>query len=100
MKQKLLLVLAMVFGLLVTYVDSRPSWDDTGITVFALLIGSGFIGFLVEKRPWLFALAIGLWLPLWYVITTHDLTMIILLVIPFLGVYIGWALHRGLQKLR
>jgi len=100
MKQKLYLLAAVIFGLLVAYVDSRPTWDDTGITVFALLIGSGIIGLLVEKRPWLYALAVGLWLPLWYILTTHNLSMLIVLAFPFVGVYVGWALHLGFRKLR
>jgi hypothetical protein len=100
MKQKILLVAAVIFGLLVAYVDTRPNWDDTGITVFALLIGSAMIGLLLEKRPWLYALAIGLWLPLWYILTTHNLSMLLLLAIPFIGVFIGWALRLGIRKLR
>jgi hypothetical protein len=100
MKQKILLVAAVVFGLLMAFVDSRPTWDDTGITVFALLIGSGIIGLLVAKRPWLFALSVGLWLPLWYILTKHDLSMLILLAFPFIGVYAGWALRPGIRKLR
>ena len=99
MKQKILLVAAVFFGLFVAYVDSRPTWDDTGITVFALLIGSGIIGLLAEKRPWLFGLAIGLWLPLWYIVTTHNLSMIIILAFPLIGVYVGWALKLGFRKL-
>ena len=99
MKQKLLLVAAVIFGLFVAYVDSRPNWNDAGITVFALLIGSGIIGLLAEKRPWLYALAIGLWLPLWYIITTHNMSMIIILAFPIVGVYVGWALHLGFRKL-
>ena len=100
MKQKLLLVAAVVFGLLVTYIDSRPTWDDTGITVLVLLIGSGIIGLLAQKRPWIFALAIGLWLPLWYILTRHDLSMFIVLAFPFIGVYAGWLLRLGLRKIR
>jgi hypothetical protein len=100
MKQKLLLVAAVVFGLLVTYIDSRPTWDDTGITVLVLLIGSGIIGLLAQKRPWIFALAIGLWLPLWYILTRHDLSMFIVLAFPFIGVYAGWLLRLGLRKVR
>jgi len=100
MKQKLLLVAAVVFGLLVTYVDSRPTWDDTGITVFALLIGSGIVGLLAQKRPWIFALAIGVWLPLWYILTRHDLSMLIVLAFPFIGIYAGWLLRLGLRKIR
>jgi hypothetical protein len=36
-----LLPLALGFGLLIAYVDSRPNWDDTGVTALALLAGSG-----------------------------------------------------------
>jgi hypothetical protein len=100
MKQKILLITAALFGLFVAYVDSRPTWNDTGITVFALLIGSGIIGLLADKRPWLFALAVGIWLPLWYIVTTHNLSMIIVLAFPFVGVYIGWAVHLAFRKLR
>jgi len=100
MKQKLLMIAAVMFGLLVAYVDTRPTWDDTGITVFSLLLGGGIIGLLAQKRPWFFALAVGLWLPLWTILKSHDLAMIILLVIPFFGVYAGWVLNLGIHKLR
>jgi hypothetical protein len=100
MKQKLLLVAAVFFGLFVSFVDSRPTWNDTGITVMALLIGSGVIGLLTEKRPWLFGLAIGVWLPLWYIIMKHDLTMLIVLAFPLVGVYVGWAVRSGIRRLR
>jgi hypothetical protein len=100
MKQKLLLIAAVVFGLVITFIDTRASWDDTGITVMALLFVSGAVGLLAEKRPWLFALAVGLWLPLWYILTTHDLKMLIVLAFPFVGVYTGWALRSGIRKLR
>ena len=100
MKQRILLLAAVLLGLLVTYVDTRPTWDDTGITVFALVIGSGIIGLLAERRPWLFALAVGVWLPAWYILTTHNLSMVIVLIFPFVGVYLGWALHFGFRKIR
>ena len=99
-KQRILLLAAVLLGWLITYVDTRPTWDDTGITVFALLIGSGMIGLLAERRPWLFALAVGVWLPAWYIVTTHNLSMLIVLAFPFVGVYLGWALRLGLRKVR
>jgi hypothetical protein len=100
MKQRIFLVLALVFGLLVAYVDTRPHWDDTGITVFVFLAGAAVIGLLIEKRPWLAALAMGVWLPSWYIFTTHDWTMLVLLAFPFLGTYVGWFLKLGLRRLR
>jgi hypothetical protein len=92
--QRVLLAAAAAAGLLVTYVDSRPNWDDTGITVFALLFLSGIIGLFVRLRPWLFGLAIGIWLPLGAIILTHDLRFLGVLVFPMAGVYAGWGLRR------
>lgn len=100
MKQKLLLIAAALFGMLVLFIDSRPTWDDTGITVLMLLAGSGLIGLLVEKRPWLFALAIGVWLPAWYIFKSQDVKMLIVLAFPLVGVYVGWALKAGFRRLR
>ena len=98
MMQKILLVCALASGLLIAYVDSRPTWDDTGITVFALLVASGIIGLLVQRRPWLYALAVGLWIPLWGIIHTQNLSMLLVLLFPFAGVYAGWALRLVVQK--
>jgi hypothetical protein len=98
MMQKILLVCALASGLLIAYVDSRPTWDDTGITVFALLVASGIIGMLVQRRPWLYALAVGLWIPLWGIIHTQNFSMLLVLLFPFAGVYAGWALRQVVQK--
>jgi hypothetical protein len=57
--QRVLLIVALALGAAVTYVDSRPTWDDTGVTAGALFVISGVLGFLGPKRPWLWALALG-----------------------------------------
>ncbi len=99
MKQKILFACSMILGLLIAYVDSRPTWDDTGITVFALLLGGGIIGLLLQKRPWLYALAFGIWMPLLSIIFKHDLMMLITLIFPLIGVYAGWVLRLVSRKL-
>ncbi|HEX9018803.1 MAG TPA: hypothetical protein VF806_06435 [Anaerolineaceae bacterium] len=97
--QKILLALALAAGALIAYVDSRPTWDDTGITVFALLAVAGIVGLLAQRRPWLFGLAIGLWLPLWEVLKTHkDFLIFITLLFPLAGVYAGWGLRQVIRK--
>jgi hypothetical protein len=96
--QKGLLAIALASGLLIAYVDSRPTWDDTGITVFALLVTSAIIGLLVQRRPWLYALAVGLWIPLWGIIHAQNASMLLVLLFPFVGVYAGWALRLVVQK--
>ena len=35
---KVLLPIAIGLGLLIAYVDSRPNWDDTGLTALALFV--------------------------------------------------------------
>ena len=98
--QKRLLVSAILIGLIIAFIDTRPNWDDAGITVFAFLVGSGLIGLLTERRPWLYASAVGIWLPLWYLIAAHNPTILLVLVFPFIGEYAGWALRLGLKKNR
>ncbi len=99
MKQKILFACALVLGLLIAYVDSRPTWDDTGITVLALLVGGGIIGLLLQRRPWLYALAFGIWIPLFAIASRHDPMMLIVLIFPFIGVFAGWGLRLASRKL-
>ena len=96
--QKILLAIAVLAGLFFAYVDSRPTWDDTGITVGVILLTSGLLALIGFQRPWLLALAIGLWLPLYEIITTHTYASIAALVIAFIGAYGGWAVRLGIRK--
>ena len=96
--QKILLGIALVAGLFFAYVDSRPTWDDTAITVGVVLLTSGLLALIGFQRPWLLALAIGLWIPLYEIITTHTYASIIALVIAFIGAYSGWAVRLGIDK--
>jgi hypothetical protein len=96
--QKILLPMAVMAGLFFAYVDSRPTWDDTAITVGVILLTSGLLALLGFQRPWLLALAVGLWLPLYEIITTHAYASIVALVIAFIGAYGGWAVRLGIQK--
>ncbi len=100
MKQKILLAAAVLAGILITYIDSRPGWDDAGITAGLLFLTGSIIGMLVLSRPWLFAMALGIWLPLAAVLFRHDFLMLVTLVIPFLGIYLGWGLRLLAGKLR
>ena len=56
---KILLPVAVCLGLSIAYVDSRPNWDDAGITAFALLLSCGVLGTLGPEPP--VALGIGSW---------------------------------------
>jgi len=97
--QKFLLVFGVLAGLFLAYIDALPKWDDTGILVGGLLLVSGLLALLGYRRPWLLALAVGLWIPLHDITLTHDFRMLLVLIFPFAGAYLGWALHLGLRKM-
>ena len=98
MKQNILLGLAILSGLFLAYVDSSPGWDDTGITAGGLLISAGLITLLGHQRPWLIGLAVGLWIPLLYIYQNQDFIMLLVLLIPMIGAYAGWAVRLGVRK--
>ncbi len=97
---RLLLATSIAIGLSIAFVDSRPHWDDSGITAAALLLSAGLLGAVGPRRPWVWALAVGVWIPLQAIRSApgwHSATMFIVLLIPLLGSYLGMAARRVLQ---
>jgi len=56
-------LVALAAGLCIAYVDSRPTWDDTGITVGALVAVAGVAAAVRPRSWWLIGLAVGLPVP-------------------------------------
>jgi hypothetical protein len=98
--QRGLLVVALALGGLITYVDSRPTWDDTGVTAAALLVIASVLGFLGPSRPWIWALALGIWIPLIGIARTHNYSTLFALAVAFAGAYSGMAIRGWLSKAR
>lgn len=87
-----LLLIANLFGVLLAWIDSRPSWDDAGITVAMLLVLSGIFGSI--GYPWVWGLSVGIWIPLRSVILAADFAMILVLGIAMVGAYLGALARR------
>lgn len=101
----MLLALAVLTGICIAFVDSRPTWDDTGITAGAMLLSSGLFTLLGYRRPWLIALAIGLWTPVYETYLSGHFEMpevilfpLLILLIPMVGAYAGWAVRLGIRN--
>jgi hypothetical protein len=94
---KVLLVVALTLGGLIGYVDSRPNWDDTGVTVAAILVCCGLLGAAGPSRPWLWALAVGFWIPLLGITRSGNYGSLLALPFAFAGAYAGMALRRALM---
>lgn len=94
----ILLALAVALGLAIAWVDSRPHWDDAGITAGMLLLSAGLLGMLGPRRPWLWALGVGVWVPLDLVVQKpsmgNGLGGLAILAIPLAGAYMGMGIRR------
>ncbi|MGH7682617.1 MAG: permease prefix domain 1-containing protein [Candidatus Eiseniibacteriota bacterium] len=95
------LIAGAVMGLTIAYIDSRPNWDDTGVTAFALLASAGLLGFIAPRRPWLWGTAVGIWTMGAAVAgAPHSgfaaMAFILILAFPLLGAYGGAMARRFL----
>jgi hypothetical protein len=90
----LLALVAAAIGLTLGYLDSRPSWDDTGITAGLLLLTSAMVAGLSGRRPWLWALLIGIWIPLLEVWGAAGLASVAALAISTVGAFGAHLLVR------
>ena len=78
----------------IAYLDSRPTWDDTGITAGAVLIAAGILGALGPERPWLWALCVGGWIRLFEIVPGSNWTSLLALGIALIGAYGGMLVRR------
>jgi hypothetical protein len=92
-----LLILAVSVGLLIGRVDTRPNWDDTGITV-ALIFGATLLfGLAIPERPWMWAIAVGIWVPMFNIVQSRNLESLVALVPAFVGSYVGYGVRRAFK---
>lgn len=91
-----LAVLAIVVGLIIGWVDSRPTWDDTGLTAAAVFLAAAFFAALTPRRPWLWGLAVGAWIPLFGIIGSHHVGSLLALAIALGGAFAGALARRAL----
>ena len=89
---------ALVIGLLIALVDTSPKWDDTGITVGMIVIVCAVFGAVSPARAWLWAFAVGLWIPVLNIAFQHNYTSSIALVFAFFGAYMGAFARKLLTR--
>jgi hypothetical protein len=88
------LAIALVAGIAIGYIDSRPGWDDTGITAVSLLLAGGLAAFVARRLPWLVALATGIWVPLFEIPYVASGGPLAALVFAGAGAAVGWLIGR------
>jgi hypothetical protein len=94
----LLLLGALALGLLSALVDSSPGWDDTGVSAAAVFVGAAAFGATRPSRAWLWALAVGLWIPVLGIVDRGNVAALLALVPALLGAFAGAAARRLLAR--
>ena len=92
--QKYLLPIALGLGLLLAFIDTRPNWDDTGIIVGAIVLSCASLGALAPERPWLWALAVGIWIPIFEIAPGGNFGALLALAFAFAAAYGGMGCRR------
>lgn len=100
MNKTFLTLLAVFCGAAITYVDSRPNWDDTGITAITILVTCAVFAFSAPKRWWLWAIAVGIWIPLFAIVRIQNFAAVLALVVAFTGAFLGMLIRNGISGTR
>jgi hypothetical protein len=93
----LLLAAAVAGGLAIAWVDSRPSWDDAGVIAGVICALSSMFGCAQPRRPWIWALAIGGWIPLLALARSGSPASLLALGAGGVGAYAGAGIRRLLD---
>jgi fructose-specific phosphotransferase system IIC component len=89
---------ACVFGIGIAWIDAQPNWDDSGISAFMVLLVSMLAAYLAKRKPWLIALAVGIWIPLYGIISTQNFGSLIALLPGIIGAFTGWWIDKILTE--
>jgi hypothetical protein len=88
-RERIILIFALVSGLIIAWIDTRPHWDDTGVTIGLLLLTSTICGAWSRSLSWLWGLIIG------GIVFTANAAMsgnyesIVAVIVAIVGAYIG-----------
>jgi hypothetical protein len=88
----LLAVAVTLAGMAIAYVDTRPRFDDTGVIVAAVTLLAALAALLGRRRPWLWALLSGIWVPLLEISGGGQPESLVALVFAGLAAAAGYAL--------
>src|ERR1035437_8055826 len=90
----ILFIIAIALGMIIGFIDSRPHWDDTGVTVGMILLASASLGFVMSQRAWIWALSVGICIPIWNILQNNNYSSLLALPIAFVGAYLGLLIYK------
>jgi hypothetical protein len=84
-------VLAVLTGIAIALVDSSPGFDATGISAVGLVAAAFATTAIGGRRPWLFALLGGMWVPLVEIVAGGSMASLLAFVFSGIGAALGAA---------
>jgi hypothetical protein len=90
----ILLVVSIISGILIGLMDTSLNWDDTGITVSAIIIISFLTGLARPGFAWLWALIIGGCVFGFNFAMKENMESAVALVFSFAGAFTGFLVRR------
>ena len=90
-------LLSLGVGCLIGYAHSRPTWDDTGLTVGSIFLTSLLIAAWRSRTAWLTSLHIGTPVLGFNVIAHGNLASSIAIVIALVGSAVGMLIAKTVR---
>jgi hypothetical protein len=87
-----------VIGILIGWVDTRPTWDDAGVTAAAILSVAAILGAAAPQRAWVWALAVGGSTVLLNVALRNSFGSVVALVFAFVGAFAGAFVRKAISS--
>lgn len=91
------LVLGSLMGIAIGYIDSRPGWDDTGVTATVVFLGSALLGAVRPGSAMLAGLGVGIPVLLFNVSMGRGYGAMFAVGVALLGAALGWAAGRTIR---
>jgi hypothetical protein len=91
--------LAIMLGVGIAWIGSNPGWDFTVMTSVQLTLAAALCGYLAKHKPWLIALAAGIWFPMLSILIAQNYESLLAFLPSFTGAYAGYGLRMALRKL-
>jgi hypothetical protein len=96
------IVLAVVAGVGLAWLDSQPGYDATGVTAAGLAIAA-LVAVLIEGsgrvlRVAALAVLVGIWIPIFEIAAPGTYGSLLSFVFSAVGAFIGWVIVRGLAR--
>lgn len=98
----LAIAVAIVAGLAVTFLDSSPDFDDTGVTAVGLAIAAFFVVLIDGSgrvlRVAMLAVLVGIWIPVLEITPPGTYGPLLALVFAAAGAVAGMFLLRSVRR--